>query len=159
MATLPNESELREVVEQVWSSFLDDALVPELTVSSADRHHSDRIVAWVSISGEWTGHLLVTTSAVGARAIAAGMFQLEPNEVDTAEIADALGEIANMIGGTVKGVVGAGAALSLPQVVLDAAALISLNALERVTVCARWKGELLEVSLWERQAHKFGGTK
>lgn len=155
---LPTASELAEMVEQVWSSFLDDQLVP---MPEPDLTHSyeGHLIAWVSISGDWTGHLLVVCSGAAARAIATDMFQMEQDEVTTTEVADALGEIANMVGGSIKGMVAAHAALSLPQVVLDAAALVSPDAQRRVTMQGNWKGELLEFSLWERQPSTTGGNR
>jgi chemotaxis protein CheX len=145
---LPSEEELAELVEEVWRSFLDDEIVvgPE---PAADPERT-LMVAWVSITGEWTGHLQVLTTPAGAEGIAAAMFQQEPDGIAPEEIADAFGEIANMVGGGVKGMVGVHTALSLPQVVLDARALISPEAHERSSVHATWRGEPLEFSLWER---------
>jgi len=157
MVSLPSDVEMIEIVTQVWASFLDDELLP--VFADAAGSTGNRLVAWVSISGEWTGHLQVTTTPGGARDITAGMFQLEAAEVETGEVADAIGEIANMIGGTVKGMVGASAALSLPQVVLDASALISPDAHEVVQVRFQWRGEPIEVSLWERRDSNGGGQR
>jgi chemotaxis protein CheX len=154
--TLPNAAELGEIVEQVWSSFLDEPIVADPGADGAGDAEG-RLVAWVAISGDWAGHLRVVTTASGAHKIAADMFQLDSGEVSTAEVADALGEIANMIGGSVKGMVGVPAVLSLPQVVLDASALISPDARKLVSVCAHWKREPLEFSLWERQSDDAGG--
>lgn len=154
--TLPNAAELGEIVEQVWSSFLDEQIVADPGADGADER-AGRLVAWVAISGDWAGHLRVVTSESGAHKIASDMFQLDPSEVSTAEVADALGEIANMIGGSVKGMVGVPAVLSLPQVVLDASALISPDAHKLVSVYAQWKQEPLEFSLWERQGDDAGG--
>ena len=154
-ALLPSAPELSEIVEQVWASFLEGELlpVPEPDVSEP---YDGRLVAWVSISGDWTGHLMVVCTGDAARLVAGDMFQLDDADISTAEVADALGEIANMVGGSVKGMVGASAALSLPQVVLDAAALVSPEAHRLVTVQALWKGELLEFSLWEKQDNNGG---
>lgn len=145
---LPSQDELAELVEEIWTSYLEDEIVVGLD-GAADAD-ADRMVAWVSITGEWTGHLQVRTTPTGARGIASSMFQMEPAEVSPAEIADAFGEIANMVGGGVKGMVGVHTALSLPQVVLDARALISPDAVQHSTVFAVWRGEPLEISLWER---------
>lgn len=157
-AALPSAPELAEIVEQVWASFLDGEIVPVLD-PDLDKGYDGRLIAWVSISGDWSGHLMLVCSEAAARAITTDMFQMGEDEVSTAEIADALGEIANMVGGSVKGMVGADAALSLPQVVLDAAALVSPDAHRLVTVQADWKSELLEFSLWERQPSHTGGIK
>jgi chemotaxis protein CheX len=92
----------------------------------------------------------VLTSPSAARDIAACMFQMESADISPDEIADAFGEIANMVGGGVKGMVGVQTALSLPQVVLDAKALVSPEAHQRTVINAVWKGEPIEFSLWER---------
>jgi chemotaxis protein CheX len=158
---LPTANDFASIIEQVWGSFLDGDIVEEPVPASgaATPLQTDgRVVGWVSISGDWNGHLLVTASPAGARAIAAGLFQLEADEIGTEDIADAIGEIANVVGGTVKGMIGATASLSLPQVVLGATAVISLSADERATVRLLWKEELIEVSLWEgRTQPKTGG--
>ena len=145
---LPSQEELAELVEDVWRSFLDDEIVVGL--ESPDDSDRTLMVAWVSITGEWTGHLQVLTTPAGAQGIASAMFQMEPAEVSPDEVADAFGEIANMVGGGVKGMVGVHTALSLPQVVLDARALISPEAHQHSSIHAVWRGEPLEFSLWER---------
>lgn len=146
---LPSSMELGEIVEQVWSSFLDGEIIamPGDDVSAA---RDQQMVASVSISGEWTGHLMIVAGKECAQLIASNMFQMEPGEISTAEVADALGEIANMVGGSVKGMVGVAAALSLPQVVLDASALVNPDARKMVSVSAQWNGQPVEISLWER---------
>lgn len=146
---LPNSAELGEIVEQVWSSFLDG----EINAMAADDlspPEGQQMVASVSISGDWTGHLMISTGKDCAQLIASNMFQMAPDTISTAEVADALGEIANMVGGGVKGMVGVSAALSLPQVVLDASALVNPDAHKRVSVSAQWNGRPIEISLWER---------
>jgi chemotaxis protein CheX len=145
---LPSQEELAELVEEVWRSYLDDEIVMGLE-SAADPDRT-LMVAWVSITGEWTGHLQVLTTPAGAQGIASAMFQLDAAEVSPDEVADAFGEIANMVGGGVKGMVGVHTALSLPQVVLDSRALISPEAHQHSSVQAVWRGEPLEFSLWER---------
>jgi chemotaxis protein CheX len=153
---LPSPAELAELVEEVWGSFLDGGIVvePAPPATAADR----RLVAWVSITGDWTGHVQVLTTPAGAQNIAASMFQTPAAELSDAEVADAFGEIANMVGGGVKGMVGAQTALSLPQVVLDAAALVSPDAEPYTTVYASWQGEALEISLWEREPRNEMGA-
>lgn len=146
---LPSSMELGEIVEQVWSSFLDGEIV---ALSGGDDRAAgeEQMVASVSISGEWTGHLMIVTGRDCAQQIAGSMFQMDTVDISTAEVADALGEIANMVGGSVKGMVGVAATLSLPQVVLDASALVNPDAHKLVSVSAQWNGLPLEVSLWER---------
>jgi chemotaxis protein CheX len=149
---LPSAEELGELVEQVWRSYLDDELAVEFAPPAEPAGR--RMLAWVSITGDWTGHVEVLATPQGAERIAATMFQTPVADLSPAEIADAFGEIANMVGGGVKGMVGTHTALSLPQIVLDAAALVSPVAEPYITVHATWHGEPLEISLWEREARK-----
>jgi chemotaxis protein CheX len=153
---LPSSEELAELVEEVWRSFLDDEIVVEHAPPAEKA--ARRLVAWVSITGDWTGHVEVLTTPEGAEGIAASMFQTPAAELAPAEVADAFGEIANMVGGGVKGMVGVQTALSLPQVVLDAAALVSPEAEPYLTVYATWRGQPLEVSLWEREPRNEMGA-
>jgi chemotaxis protein CheX len=152
---LPSSMELGEIVEQVWSSFLDGEIVA-MSEDDVPAAPDRQMVASVSISGEWTGHLMIVTGAECARCIAGSMFEMDPEEVSTAEVADALGEIANMVGGSVKGMIGVAAALSLPQVVLDASALVNPDARKLVCVSAQWNGRPVEISLWERSSSSTG---
>lgn len=151
---LPSDQELGEIVEQVWSSFLDGEVVaiPGMEGES----EPGQMLASVSIGGDWSGHLIIVASTECAYQIAGSMFQMGTDELSTTEVADALGEIANMVGGSVKGMVGVAATLSLPQVVLDASALVSPDAHKIVSVLAMWNGQPVQVSLWER--HRDGDT-
>lgn len=145
---LPSDTELGEIVEQVWSSFLDGEVFA--MPGETDEPDAGRMLASVSIGGEWSGHLMVNASRESAHQIAGNMFQMPVEDLSTSEVADALGEIANMVGGSVKGMVGVSATLSLPQVVLDAAALVNLDARKVVSVLVIWNEQPIEVSLWER---------
>lgn len=150
--TLPSDQELGEIVEQVWSSFLDGEVVA--IPGMEGEAEPGQMLASVSIGGDWSGHLIIVASTECAYQIAGSMFQMETGELSTNEVADALGEIANMVGGSVKGMVGVAATLSLPQVVLDASALVSPDAHKIVSVLAMWNGQPVQVSLWER--HRDG---
>jgi chemotaxis protein CheX len=107
-------------------------------------------MGWVSISGDWAGEVHVTTTAEAAQDIAAAMLQLDHAELGVDDVTDAIGEIANVIGGSVKSMVG-GAALSLPQVVLDADRSDRPGAQRRVTSRSVWRGEPVEIALWEHR--------
>jgi chemotaxis protein CheX len=146
--TLPSDVELAEIVAEVWTSFLGD---PPLDGSAQAGAAANRFVTgWVSISGDWAGEVHVTTTAEAAQDIAAAMLQLDHAELGVDDISDAIGEIANVIGGSVKSMVG-GAALSLPQVVLDVDASARPDAERRVTSRSVWRGEPIEIALWEHR--------
>jgi chemotaxis protein CheX len=86
---------------------LPDTSVPQYT----------EIIASVQISGEWQGAVVVTCAREVAEAITEAMFAMDPGTTSHEELDDAMGEMANMIGGNIKGLVPGPSQLSLPTVV------------------------------------------
>jgi chemotaxis protein CheX len=116
----PTEQHLWEIVEQVWTSYLDPEDVNPL-VPVASPPPSDDLSAAVSLTGAWCGHVVVSFSALAARNAAAALLGIETGQVTGADITDAVGELANVIGGNVKGLLPEPSALSLPYVLSGAA--------------------------------------
>ena len=72
--------------------------------------------ASVKISGDWNALLQVASTNDAARAIAATMFDTSETDLSEEDVLDALAEIANMIGGNIKGIADCECDLSLPCV-------------------------------------------
>lgn len=109
------EAEVIELTRNVWEAFLD--LPIERVDDPAEPKDGEEIVsACVHISGEWNGSVILSCSATLATTVAGAMFDLEPEDVDEELLHDAVGEVANMIGGNVKGLVPGPSQLSLPAV-------------------------------------------
>ncbi|MCA9179542.1 MAG: chemotaxis protein CheX [Planctomycetales bacterium] len=68
----------------------------------------------VGISGDWTGVVSVVVSEALAERIAATLFNSD--SVADGDIRDSLGEVANIVGGNVKGAIDKQCSLSLPVV-------------------------------------------
>ncbi|GGM27447.1 chemotaxis protein CheX [Dactylosporangium sucinum] len=113
--TNPTTDDLSVIAEQVWSSYLDldgeSPLIPE----PAEKHVAD-VTASVSVTGAWRGHVLVSCSDAAARNVAAALLGIAFDDVAEEDVADALGELANIIGGNVKSLLPEPCALSLPHV-------------------------------------------
>lgn len=75
-----------------------------------------QVMACVQISGGWQGAVVITCTRSVAEAIAASMFAMDPGTTSAAELDDAMGEMANMIGGNIKGRLPGPSQLSLPTV-------------------------------------------
>lgn len=114
--TSPTNEDLRSIAEQVWASFLDPEGTSPL-VSLPPPHPDGEVSASVSVTGAWHGHVVVTCSTGAARHAAAALLGIEGDEIAEADTADALGELANVIGGNVKRLLPGPSALSLPHVV------------------------------------------
>lgn len=107
-----DEETLTQVTSDICCTMLGLPMYPVFDDGPAEAS----LLAKVHISGEWKATLEVATTPVVATLIAAQMFELDPASIQTADLYDALGEIANMVGGNVKGIVNGELDLSLPSV-------------------------------------------
>jgi chemotaxis protein CheX len=109
----PDVADLEAIVSEVCTSFLGE----EPAIGDEHAAGDDALHGTVSITGAWQGHVIVAASAGTAREIAAEFLAMDAAEVDEADVTDALGELANMVGGSVKSLAPGPSALSLPLVV------------------------------------------
>ncbi|MCL2541333.1 MAG: chemotaxis protein CheX [Nocardioidaceae bacterium] len=121
----PTLDDVAFVVDEVWRSLLGD----EEGLDRLDHpgHALDhRVGTWtgaVSVTGEWRATVTVELGADAAGPLAARMLALPDDEPPTdADIADAVGELVNMVGGNVKSLMPGPSALSLPLVAAGRAA-------------------------------------
>lgn len=109
---------LAEIVTFVWDVFVggDIAYLPA-TGSAPAARVADGVCGSISIGGCWTATIIVRVSDDLALHIAASLLGMAPSELDDEMIGDAIGELANVVGGNVKGMLaGDGSSLSLPIV-------------------------------------------
>lgn len=105
-------TDLTQLVTMIWEATLQLPLEPAPSTQDA----SLAVASMVSITGAWEGSLLLETSQPFASRAASVMFDLGTEEIRPADRQDALGELTNMIGGNVKGLLPEPCALSLPRV-------------------------------------------
>jgi chemotaxis protein CheX len=105
---------LRDAVESVWNDTL--GLIVDVAPSTFGPRPSGNLVAWVQFSGEFEGAVTLQTTEAFMRQAASVMFGVEPAAVTREELLDALGELANMVGGVLKAQLPAPSFLSLPTV-------------------------------------------
>lgn len=110
----PSLDDIIALTQQVSDSVLGMSAEPLPDTSVP--HHSE-VIASVQISGEWQGAVVVTCARHVAEAITEAMFAMDPGTTSQEELDDAMGEMANMIGGNIKGLVPGPSQLSLPTVV------------------------------------------
>lgn len=107
--------DLGEVTESVWTSMLGFEIAT--TDESYDAAHDGRfLVGCVQITGGVDAAVLIEVPEPLGRQLAVTMFGTDEPGIADDEIWDALGEMANMIGGNVKGMLSGQSALSLPTV-------------------------------------------
>ncbi len=105
-------AELKSIVDEVWASLLSPTPV-DVDHLELD---SDLVAGYVEISGGWFGRVSVETTDKGAFALASQMLDVPADDLSEADLVDAVGELANIVGGSVKSCVEGHSTLSLPAV-------------------------------------------
>ncbi len=102
----------------------------------------------VLISGAFSGAVLLHCGMDHARRTAGLMFSIGPEEVGREEIEDAVGELANMIGGNLKALLPEPSHLSLPTVTEGKDYRLRLPGSREVAhVDFEWEGSPLSVAV------------
>ncbi|MGY1740544.1 MULTISPECIES: chemotaxis protein CheX [unclassified Blastococcus] len=142
VTALLDEATVTEIAEQAWSALVGEeeflvplpAPLPAATLSS-----------WVTIAGPWNGVVVVTcgrdTAAELTRAL---LREHAPAQLEAEDVEDALGEIANVVGGNVKAVLPGPSALGLPQTGTTPPPVLTPEDSCRVEVL--WRGQPLTIT-------------
>lgn len=104
------EATLASLVRDAWGGLVGESELPRL-----DAHGKD-VLAFIQFAGSSTTTLTFVCDLALARYAASAIFGLPADEVSDADVADALGEFANVVGGQLKSYVDPTAQLSLPAV-------------------------------------------
>ncbi len=139
---LIDEGTIESIAQEAWISLVgeDEVLVP----LPADLP-ADVISSWVDVVGPWTGSVVLTTGRETAEDLCRALLgPASPPVIEHEDVADAFGEIANVVGGNVKAALPGPSGLSLPHVG-DAPAV--RNPADHVRVDLLWRGEPVSISV------------
>lgn len=120
------EDDLIGLTGAIWESVFGTGALPIDPASATARLGPQTITSCVHITGEWEGSLAMTFGPALGRRLAAEMFGLTDADLDHDLVRDAVGELANIAGGNVKGMVPVETELSLPQIIEGAGYTISV---------------------------------
>jgi len=118
MLTQSGEEIAAHAVTQIVQSVFSTMLGLEVT-----RRHipwaeaSQRVTSLVHLTGAWNVSVIFECDRSQAENFACRFLSLDSGEADGGMVCDVLGELANMIGGNLKCVLGKGIDLSMPTVV------------------------------------------
>jgi chemotaxis protein CheX len=104
------QRQVHQVVEQVWAAILGWQV-------DAGNETSVGRTGQVPISGAWEGLVALTCDEELARQAAGAMFDCDPELLTSAEIDDALGELANIVGGNLRPLLPQQNRMGLPRAV------------------------------------------
>ena len=141
-ADAPTVDDLQAVTEDVWLALAgeEEVLLPRPVPAGAPFDATGVWSAAVTISGGWHGVVTVELDADIARQLGARMLDLSSaEEAEDADVADAVGELVNMIGGNVKSLMPGPSVLSLPAVAAGRAVFPN-DVTEVCRVDVAWRG-------------------
>jgi chemotaxis protein CheX len=109
---LPAEDDVAELTRAIWETVLG------LAVEGPFERGGDQLDLSLSvdITGSWEGTVSLSMPKDLAVSAAAVMIGVPEEDVPPGELRDAVGELANMLGGNVKGILPGTNKLSLPRV-------------------------------------------
>jgi hypothetical protein len=139
---LIDEATVQSIAEDAWISLVgeEEVLVPLSAPLSADL-----VSSWVDVVGPWTGSVVLTTGRRTAEELTRALLRESTSAVlEDEDVVDAFGEIANVVGGSVKAALPGQSGLSLPSVgtgpeVRNPADVCRLELL--------WRGEPIAISV------------
>jgi hypothetical protein len=133
---------IQGIAEDSWTALIgeDEVLVPlpgELP--------ADTLSSWVAVGGPWTGSVVITCGRTTAEELTRSLLREHaPAVLDTEDVEDALGELANVVGGNVKGVLPGPSVLGLPEV---GDAPLPGHPADTCRVDVLWRGQPLTISV------------
>ena len=105
--------DLREIIREIVESIFSDMLQLSTEFDCAPTEVSkERLQASVDLTGDWNGTVAVRCSRKLAGIFAARYLSLDPGELPEALVSDFLAELANILAGNLKGVLGTRIAIS-----------------------------------------------
>jgi chemotaxis protein CheX len=118
MNTTSADQTLGPVIEQIVENVFQTMMDLEVHPSDAPwPPRGDVITSSISLGGSWKGVVLLECAVPEALLFASRMIDVDPPSDVNDDVRDALGELANMVGGNLKSVLPGGVELSLPSVV------------------------------------------
>ncbi|MCZ2821512.1 chemotaxis protein CheX [Modestobacter sp. VKM Ac-2977] len=142
ISALLDQETVQSIADEIWPALVGDgeAFVPVPVAPPAEV-----VSAWVTISGPWDGAVVLTCAPATAEALAESVLMTRPpTVVDDEDVADALGELANVLGGNIKSVLPGPSSLGLPQIG-SAPTTGRLDDVCRVN--GQWRGQSLTITV------------
>jgi hypothetical protein len=139
---LIDEPTVESIAQHAWTALVGE---DEILVAMPGELPDDVVSSWVDMTGPWTGTVILTTGRETAADLTRALLaETAPEPLEDEDIADALGEMANVVGGNVKASLSGPSVLSLPHV---GEPPVVRNPADICRVDVLWRGQPLTISV------------
>lgn len=107
------DDDIVEIVDTIWASFFEG----EVYAADAGDFTDHTRTGLIHVHGQQEASINIKVNEALAQEIASMMFGIPASDLADEEITDALGEITNMLGGSVKAYLPGESTLTLPTVI------------------------------------------
>ena len=133
---------IESIAGDAWISLVGEE---EILVPLPGEFPADIVSSWVDVVGPWTGSVVLTTGRRTAEELSRALLrESAPEVLEEEDVVDAFGEIANVVGGSVKAVLPGHSALSLPSVGTGPEVR---NPVDVCRIEVLWRGEPISISV------------
>jgi chemotaxis protein CheX len=140
-------ADIEGITRTIWATLFD---LPLELGDAGEPGAESSVTSCVQIDGDWHGALVLKCPMALAQTLTAQMFQTE-SAPDLDDVRDALGELANMVGGNVKALLPAPSQISLPAVAMGSDYQLSVVGTSEVaSISFSCDGHPLLVTLLQR---------
>ncbi len=132
------DQEIREYTDQIWRQALRLEVTPVASdaVDPGASGPKESVTAFIHFTGEeWSGACLLQVAQATALKLACALLEFEEEDVDLETRDDAMGELANMLGGNLKPFLPGPPTLSLPSVSVGEDVSVTIPKTELLCEC------------------------
>ncbi len=111
------EQDIVRLIDEIWLTTLGLAAHRLDSQGAALPRDTETLDGIINITGGWQATVALQVPKALASRVAAVMFRLDGEKPTVEDMQDAIGELTNMLGGNIKGMLAGDCHLSLPAVV------------------------------------------
>lgn len=140
------DDDIVEIVDTIWASFFES----EVFAAGPMEFSTHTRTGLIHVHGQQEASINIKVNEALAQTIASLMFGIPAEELADDEITDALGEITNMLGGSVKAYLPGESTLTLPTVITGSYRVNTPGTITTNTVWMTNTNEPILVEILER---------
>lgn len=139
--------QITEIAEEIFAAMIDGETGLLGPWTDGPINLTDPLHAWVEMHDVFSGRVVLSTETSTAHDLVRGLLGMSPDEtVSEADLVDAFGEVANVVGGNLKALLPTQGRLTLPEVGRVAPPTEGLARFDGAQLS--WRGLPLDITVW-----------